>query len=34
MSTTHIRAKRLLVTAIGAAVVGISLAAAPRPSPR
>jgi hypothetical protein len=29
MSTTHIRAKRLLVTAIGAAVLGISLAAAP-----
>jgi hypothetical protein len=29
MSTTHTRATRLLVTAIGAAVVGISLAAAP-----
>jgi uncharacterized membrane protein len=29
MSTTHTRAKRLLVTAIGAAVLGISVAAAP-----
>ena len=29
VSTTHTRAKRLLVTAIGAAVLGISVAAAP-----
>jgi hypothetical protein len=29
MNTTHTRAKRLLVMAIGAAVVGISVAAAP-----
>jgi hypothetical protein len=29
MNTTHTRTKRLLVTAIGAAVVGISIAAAP-----
>ena len=29
MNTTHTRTKRLLVTAIGAAIVGISVAAAP-----
>jgi len=29
MNTTHTRAKRLLVTAIGAAVMGIGVAAAP-----